>query len=208
MTSLHHVGATVRVGAVDLKIINTEKPGDLPRLSLLDVGGTSLLAFSMGTSNPELFKEPDEPDEHAPLVQFFVVKGPSADLDVLVPVAMVVGGSDCGYDATVVGITNRLPRDWLSGHAFINSQGGYYVGDLERGRGYGLAAWNFLWDGGAHYGAHRYEVNLFRFLPHEGRAIRIAHLETKKEYSSDQEALKELGLHYNNLLRLDPSFGC
>ncbi|HEX7157809.1 MAG TPA: hypothetical protein VF214_02250 [Edaphobacter sp.] len=205
---LHHAGDSVSLGSLNFTITTQLKPNELPVVSLIVPNGETALSFAIGKSEPELFKVPDEEGAPGPIVQVFMIKGAVRIPDVLVPITMVGGGSDCGYDATVVGMTQGHLKEWLPAHAFVNSQGGFYVGDLGAGRGYGLAAWNFIWEDGAHYGPHRYEVNLYRFQPETGRALRIAHLESRRKHDTDEEALHELGFTYKNLLRSDSSFGC
>jgi hypothetical protein len=208
--SLHHSGDVIHLDGTSFKISSRVSPHALPKVTLLRTNGIPALSFSIGKTEPDLFEmsDSDVGGTHAPSVQTFLIKGPTPDLDVLLPVAMVTGGSDCGYEATVIGVTNGRPKQWLGSQAFVNSQGGYYVGDLGNGRGYGFAAWNFRWEDGAHYGPHRYEVTLYRLIPGTGRAVRIVHLESKQKHNTDIKALHELGLNYKNLLRSDSSFGC
>lgn len=207
-TVLHRGDHMTFRDAIAFRITDEEQVNRLPFVRFMSHEGKAALTVPMGTTQRELFIRSDVEGAPPPIVRSFFVKGPTPELNVVIPVTMIGSGSDCGYDATVVGLTNGRPKAWLTEQPFVNTEGGYYVGDLGPKRGYGFAAWNFIWEDGAHYGPHRYEVWLYKFLPESGSAVLIQHIETDKKFDTPEEALKSLGLNFNNLLRLDKGFDC
>ncbi|MEO6923183.1 MAG: hypothetical protein ABI142_05105, partial [Bryocella sp.] len=102
--SFHRSGDTVTLGhSTLLTIQNSIQPNQIPTFSLFNSAQQTALKIRMGTTNHELFEMPDADGAPSPAVSSFYVKGPTSMFDVLIPIVMVTGGSDCGYDATVVG---------------------------------------------------------------------------------------------------------
>ena len=121
---------------------------------------------------------------------------------VVLAVAVTPGGSDCAFEALIIGVRDGRIEVMHDEPLFTNIQGGVYVGDLGRGRGPGAVVWGFLWETGCHYCAHRYEVRVFTFdskkLWFEAGPV----FRSKGRYEGQGEgALAELGLRYRDLLK-------
>ncbi len=43
------------------------------------------------------------------------------------------------------------------------NMGGFYIGDLGKGRGLGAVVWDAMWDDGSHYDPHRYKFTFYRW---------------------------------------------
>jgi len=106
---------------------------------------------------------------------------------------------------TVVGVHKGAFRVLLQEKPeLISAEGGMYLGDLGKKRGYGFAMWNMIWDQSceAHVDPHRYVVRLYRFDKKAGGMVKTADLKTRKKYLDGRGALhKEFGIDYTNLLQ-------
>jgi len=186
----------VRVRAVDVT-------RGRPRLEFSSVQtGRRLLDVTAGASDPEAFIREPGGSLMNPFVSFRVLRVRGLPDPLVLAVAVRPGGSDHGFEATVVGeagggLKVLTPAD----PPYVNIQGGFFVGDLGRGRGPGLVAWNFIWEDSAHYGDHRYEVRLYPFDPARAAFGLPVTLQSKRKHASGAAALAELGLpRYKNLL--------
>lgn len=189
-----------RAGRVRVRAV--EVPRSLPRLEFASAAtGRALLSLPVGTSDARAYRIEAYETPMNPLVRFVVLDPPGMLGPLVVVVAVKPGGTDHGFETSVVGeVGGRLKV--LTPAPLGNSiQGGVFVGDLGGGRGHGLAAWNFIWEEEAHYGAHRYEVRLLAFDARRGAFRRGGPLRTKAKHASASDALAELGLpRYANLL--------
>lgn len=197
-----------QLGSVSIK--TSRRANDFPTMIFTDARGGVLLTTAVGAGNRIFRINPEENRDgrENPILRFSVVDGPATKSKVVFAAAMYGGGSDCEYQGTVIGATNGHLRPLLLDQAFTNAEGGMYLGDLGENRGYGFAVWNFIWGSEAHVDPHHYNVKLFRFDPVAGQMVKIADLKTTRSYKTDTEALSEFGLHYPNLLRSIPDFGC
>lgn len=121
---------------------------------------------------------------------------------------MYTGGSDCEYVPALVGPMGGQLKSWLQQEPVVNGQGGFYIGDLGGHRGFGLAAWNFIWEDGPHRGEHRYNVKLYHIDTTSGKSFLVFKADSKRKYVKGTDALKEFGFHYQNVLSSSPSLGC
>lgn len=170
--------------------------------------GRRLLVAQVGTSDPESFIREPGPTLINPLVRFMLIRGEAALPDPLIlAVAVRPGGSDHGFELTLIGEMGGALRVLTPRPAsHVSIQGGYFVGDLGRGRGYGYASWSFIWEDGAHYDRHRYEVRLYPFDERRGGFRRTVTMQSKGKYKTGEDALEELGLpRYLNLLDRFPA---
>jgi hypothetical protein len=197
--------------------IKTSYPvNGFPTLTLTDAHGRVLLRTAVGVDagnqffwvNPKGGHDGKQNPAENPILRYLVVDGPTAKSKAVLGVAMYLGGSDCAYQGTAIGEFQGNLRTLLPKQVFTNAEGGMYLGDLGGNRGYGFAVWNFIWGAEAHLEAHRYNVKLFRFDPVAGQMVKIAELNTRRKYDTDKDALAELGLHFPNLFRSIPDFGC
>ncbi len=181
-----------------------------PRIIFTDAQGRILLTTAVGVGDPIFRINPEENrnGRENPIIRFSVVDGPMARSKLVFAAVMYGGGSDCEYQGAVIGAINGHLRPLLPKHPFVNAEGGMYLGDLGENRGYGFAEWNFIWGSEGHADPHRFNVKLYRFDPAAGSMVKIADLTTTRSYKNDDEALAEFGLHYPNLLRSIPDFGC
>lgn len=189
-----------RAGRVRVRAV--EVPRGLPRLEFASAAtGRGLLSLPVGTSDARSFRiEPWETPMN-PLVRFVVMSAPGLPGPLVVAVAVKPGGTDHGFETSVVGEVGGRLKVLTNAPLVNNIQGGVFVGDLGGGRGPGVAAWNFIWEEEAHYGAHRYEVRLLAFDARRGAFRSARPLRTKAKHASASDALAELGLpRYANLL--------
>jgi len=154
----------------------------------------TLLLSSIEDSDKFLIPAADDAPEFWPSLRFRVIQSPGFKSPIIMSVGLFTGGSDNAYFLTlfteVGGKMVRLNQKPL----FANVQGGYYVGYLNKQLGYGLVAWDFVWQDGPHYSAHKYSMNIYRIQ--RARLKRILHTTSKKEYDSDKgaDSLLELGI--------------
>jgi len=191
--------------------INASRPANgFPTIIFADANGRVLLRAALGAGNGIFRINPEENRDgrENPILRFSVIDGPSAKSKLILGVAMYRGGSDCEYQGTVIGETKGHLRALPPKQDFVNAEGGMYLGDLGEDRGYGFAVWNFIWGSEGHADPHRFNVKLFRFDPTTGQMVKITDLRTTRSYNTDEDALAEFGLHFPNLLRSFPDFGC
>lgn len=83
-------------------------------------------------------------------------------LPLLAVTALEPGGSGNNFKHVLLayegGIRPLAPMDLQH-----SNMGGFYVGELGRGRGPGLVLWDAIWEDGAHYAPHRYRVTTYRW---------------------------------------------
>jgi hypothetical protein len=190
-----------RLGAVRVRAV--EVPGRLPRLEFASAKtGRRLLSVAVGTSDPKAFVREPGDSLINPLVRFRVLRGTGLTDPLIFAVAVRPGGSDHGFETTLVAEAGgRLKPLALRPQPINNLQGGVFVGDLGGGRGHGLAVWSFIWEDGPHYGRHRYGVSLYPFDARRATFGSRRRLESKGAHDSGEGALEELGLpRYRNLL--------
>jgi|GEM_PF-6283722 len=190
-------------GLGPVRVRAVEVPHALPRLDFSSPRtGRRLLSVPVGTSDPKSFVREPGNSLINPLVRFRVLRVASLPDPLILAVAVRPGGSDHGFEATVVGEAGGRLRVLTTGRPpLVSIQGGVFVGDLGGGRGPGFAAWSFIWEDGAHYDAHRYLVRLYPFDPARAAFGRATTWRTKGKHRRGADALAELGLpRYENLL--------
>lgn len=197
-----------RVGRVKVRAV--EARGRLPRLEFLrEATGGRPQAVTLGTSDPRSYRPLDEPGVSLidPFVRFMPLNVEGLPAPLVLAVAVRPGGSDHGFETTIIGARGATFRVLTPGPLLTPIQGGVFVGDLGGRRGPGVAVWSFIWgDGEAHYAEHRYEVRLYPFDARRGVFRRAAVLASKRKHRSAEGALEELGLpRYPNLLENFPA---
>jgi hypothetical protein len=212
-TSAGQQATTVQFSEIGQVFIRTARPtGGFPTILFTDAQRKVLLSVELGADDPLLFRITPEEGPGGmedPILRYAMVNGPKPGSKAVLAVSMYTGGSDCEYKATVVGPQHGQLQSWLDKQVVTtNAEGGMYLGDLGKGRGYGFAVWNFLWESDGHSSPHRYSLDLYRFDPNDGKLKLIAKMETKRTYGRDTEALAEFGLRYPNLLRSFADFRC
>jgi tetratricopeptide (TPR) repeat protein len=135
--------------------------------------------------NPVTYLRPLEPIEGlpAPLIQ---------------AVAVHPGGSDHSFWTILFGEINGRIKMLTPDGTENSIQGGVHIGPLGAGNGSGLAVYNYIWndDGEAHYDAHRYRVELYKFDASKGTLVKTKSLTTKEKYETKSAALAELGFGF------------
>jgi hypothetical protein len=137
-----------------------------------------------------------------PFVRFRALDVEGLPAPLVLAVAVRPGGSDHGFETTVVGARGAAFRVLTPEPLLTSMQGGVFVGDLGGARGPGAAVWGFIWeDGEVHHASHRYEVKLYPFDARRGVFRRAAVLRSKQKHARGEDALEELGLpRFTNLL--------
>lgn len=200
-------------GIGHIRVSSTFPAGSFPTARFQNEAGHVLYSVPVGRSNPDIFRidedapEPKYRDLGSSKMVYFVIESKPQPTSVLA-IAMYTGGSDCEYVPALVGPIRGELKSWLQQEPVVNGQGGFYVGDLGQRRGFGLAAWTFIWEDGAHWGSHRYHVELYRIDPSTGTSSLVFKGDTRRKYGEGTEALKEFGLRYQNVLSMSPALGC
>jgi hypothetical protein len=192
-----------RAGRVRVRAV--EARGRLPRLEFLSgATGRTLGSITLGTSAPETYRPLDEPGVSLidPFVRFRPLRVEGLPAPLVLAVAVRPGGSDHGFETTLVGERGAAFRVLTAEPLLTSIQGGVFVGDLGGARGPGAAVWGFIWeDGEVHHARHRYEVKLYPFDARRGVFRRGAVLRSKQKHARGEDALEELGLpRFANLL--------
>ena len=206
--------ATFRVNGIgQVEVTSSFPAGSFPTGSFGDSSGRTIYSVTVGGSDADIFRITDDPgppgsEDLGPSRLVYFVLHPSAQPASVLAIAKYTGGSDCAYAPALIGPVRGKLKSWLQQEPIVNGQGGFYVGDLQHKRGFGLAAWSFLWEDGAHWGSHRYKVWLYRIDSNTGTSTLAFEAETKRKYVSGLVALKEFGLHYDNVLSHSPALGC
>jgi hypothetical protein len=196
-------------GVGQIRIEAIEPIGKLPRLLVRDISsGHVLFSLSVGQSDRNLFTIRAEESATNPKLRFALVEA-SPDSPKILAVAMAPGGSDCGYETTVLGAIGKRLAVLTAKPLRTTAEGGIFLGDLGSERGYGLAVWDFMWlDGEPHIGAHRYAVKLFAYDKVRSRFRFTGKFISQRKYESDDEALSEMGFPFRNAPAKIPDLTC
>jgi hypothetical protein len=198
------------LGTVSVKALEPE--GHLPQILITErPAGRQLLLTDVGTSDPEgrhSYVIHHDWRASCPRVRFRVQNVTGMPSPLILAIAIRPGGSDCRYAATIIGAVDGQLKVLTPDQLWSNAEGGFYVGDLGRRRGYGLVRWNFVWGDEAHYQPHRYEVSIFRFDAAESRFKLVQKTTSHRKYHTGEEWLAEMGLNCRNVLRNFPDLGC
>ena len=196
-----------------IRVSSTFPAGGFPTARFQNEAGRVLYSVPVGGSHLDIFQidqeapDPKYRDLGPSTMAYFVIESKPQPTSVLA-IAMYTGGSDCEYVPAIVGPVRGELKSWLQQEPVVNGQGGFYVGDLGQQRGFGFAAWTFLWENGAHWGSHRYQVKLYRIDPKTGTSSLVFKRNTRRKYGEGSAALKEFGLNYQNVLSRSPALGC
>ena len=180
-----------------------EKVGHNPRMFLLSrQTGKVLLDYPFQGSEDILQPRGDSPITD-PFLRFGVIRAAGLPSPLILAVGVSPGGSDHGFWAVVIGEVSGQLKVLTRKELFTHIQGGYYIGYLNKKFGYGLVAWKFVWDDGAHYDLHPYEVEVFTLRG--GRFERRQKYVSRKKYEDNGiGAVRELGINARDLRRRVP----
>ena len=195
------------IGMVTIRTIKAV--GSLPAVVLADAHGRVLLNATVGGTQSEYFRISQGSDGTLnPTVHYALLPGPDRTSRAVLAVAAATGGSDCAYEAIVFGSERGKLSLWTPKTLDTLAEGGIYVGELGARRGYGLAVWNFIWGNEPHVAPHRYRVSLYHLNRRRMIFYPTATMTTRRRYSDDSSALRELGLTFPNLTKAIPDLTC
>jgi hypothetical protein len=188
----------------DIKVEGVVRTHRLPEVVFVNPkSGQTLLQASLGTGfiGTEFIDPGDSQSDPYPIVRLKVLRVSGSETPIVFAGVLVGGGTDCSYGGRlfaesgdgIAPISPELPM--------VNTEGGYAIGELEKGRGLELAAWNMIWRMGkeAHVDPHDHWVRIYRFNSVAG----------KFEFARKYVVRKSQGdISFPNLLRQVPDFGC
>jgi hypothetical protein len=130
----------------------------------------------------------------------------------LIVTTFELGGSACGVEHLVLGYRGKLIRGARDVRVLApmrlhhSESGGFYVGDLGKGRGPGLAMWDPLAEGEGHSAPHRYRMTIYRWVNEgfSGPAV----LTTRRPVAGDDDVPAMLGYSLRDQSDLDRFGGC
>jgi hypothetical protein len=178
------------IGPVSVRVIEADKK--LPRLQFSDPASRKiLLTVPVGTPDPD----------RQLVLKFKEISISGLPAPIILAVAVDEGASGCHFDAVVIGALKGRLQILTQRPLQAGEGGGIHVGNLGRGRGSGIAVWNYIWaDREAHADPHRYEVTFFPWSAGKLRFIKGGKLITRSKYEGGKAALSELKLSFVNLL--------
>jgi hypothetical protein len=178
-----------------------EDIGNVPKLIMTNPK-TGEIVFEYENNDPELDLVLRIRDDRMPYLQAFIrflILTSDKDLSPLI-LAMIVrpGGSDSSFMSVVIGEVNGKIMLLTPETIDTSAQGGIFVGNLNRRFGFGIVVWNFIWDSGAHYSLHPYEIKLFSFSDSKFE-IKLNYITKHKYHGNGVEALREIGIFAHDL---------
>ena len=181
-----------------------EEVGKFPQM-IFSSQTTQKILLRSSIEDKERFLIPDADNtEKITDMRFGLIRSNGFRGPMIMAVGIYRGGSDNAYFLTVFGeVGGRIVR-LIEKPIFANIQGGYYLGYLNKRLGYGLAVWNFIWETGAHYSEHKYEMDIYQLRANKlNRTLRRI---SRKAYDSDNGAssLSELGIKATDQRKLIP----
>jgi hypothetical protein len=174
-----------------------EDAGKYPRMVFVaKKTGRVLFENTIRDGEKWLLFDPRDVDSHSQL-RFREITSSGFKGPIIMSVGVMHGGSDDAFFLTLFGEYHGKLRRLNSTPIFANTQGGYFVGHLNKRLGFGLACWNFIWGHEAeesHYSLHRYGVELYELR--SGRFQRVLRANSKKMYHPDKSwaSLREFGV--------------
>ncbi|MBO0726949.1 MAG: hypothetical protein J2P52_15200 [Blastocatellia bacterium] len=198
---------TIRFPEIGLVRVSALEPlNELPQIVFTGLKNhKEISTIHLGTSDPDFFKPHLEDKYTKPFLRFKVLSVKGLPHPLILAVAVAPGGSDTLFESSIIGAVNGEIRVLTQEPLTNNVQGGVYVGYLGRKWGTGAAVWNFLWEDGAHYEPHRYEVELYPFNVKTMSFQKGKVLASRRKYADrGAGALSELRLPYGDLLKSIP----
>lgn len=123
----------------------------------------------------------------------------------IISIGMNPGGSDCGWEASIAGVVNGRLEQLTYEHLQTSNDGGFFIGDLGHGVGFGVAQWNFVWgEGEGHPPPHKYEITLYKWNGWRFEWHRM--FRTRSRYNSARAALRAYGLKYVDIRKSFPEW--
>ena len=123
----------------------------------------------------------------------------------IISIGMNPGGSDCAWEASIAGVVDGRLEDLTYEHLQTSNEGGFFIGDLGHGVGFGAAQWDFVWgEYEAHVSPHKYEITLYKWNGWRFEWYRV--FRTRSNYSSGRAALRANGLNYTDIRKSFPDW--
>ena len=172
------------LGVLEIGVRAVDK--HLPKLMIRDAAKKVLFQVEMGHSY-----DPDPGNFlYSAAIEFKVYHIPGLPDPLLMVLALGPGGSDNRWEMMLIGVVSgKIQRLWRT-KPFSNA-GGFFVGDLGKGRGVGIAEWDWSpWQ----FSTTTYSIQLSRWNERKKR-FDVGHLSiiTKDE---DFETLDDRGLEF------------
>lgn len=125
--------------------------------------------------------------------------------DPLVVAASITPAADHDdWKSFAIGVVNGKFVDLASEQLEGTDQGGFYYGDLGRGRGTGAVSWNFVWGNESHPAPHQYEVKIYKWNPKTASFEWSQVLRTRTKFEDGEKAVRSLGFGVRDALRSLP----
>lgn len=190
-----------------LEVRAVEEVNNLPRIEFVNPKTKHIIRkINIGASEPNLFILKETSPQNNPYLRFKVLRIKGLPTPIIFAVATYHGGSDSAFVGTIIGEVNSKIKELTVEQMFVNNQGGIFVGNLGKGKGFGAVAWNFIWDNlEGHYSYHRYQVEIYSFDNKTNLFKKTKTMGTKRKYGGrGEEALRELKLPIKDLLQTVP----
>jgi hypothetical protein len=170
------------------------------------------LEFSDAKTGRLLYSEsvgddlPGPESQDRPFLRFSVLHIKGLPDPLVIGVGVTYGGSDDGWKSVAVGAINGELRELTSERLGACDEGGFYYGDLGRGRGFGAVSWDFIWGDEAHPDPHQYELKVYKWSPKSGRFEWYEVLRTRAKFDDGEEAVRSLGFNVRDVRKKFPDF--
>jgi hypothetical protein len=124
-------------------------------------------------------------------LRFKLITIVGTNMPLIAAVALDPGGSDGRFESTLIGVVDGKPQDLLRPHPRVNYEGTVCLTSTGGDKHPDVMAINFMWEDGAHFNPHRYEITLFSW--NGKRYVQTIHKKTKRKYLDWADAAKEYG---------------
>ena len=129
------------------------------------------------------------------LLGFRVLRIKGIPTPVIFALGIVAGGSNSTFYLALIGEVDGKLTSLLDRQLDCGTQGGYYVGYLNKKYGVGFVRWTYIWDMDqeVHYDFHHYEIEVFSYI--NGKFTQVEKYISKKKYDDyGFGAVHELGI--------------
>ncbi|MCA1817005.1 MAG: hypothetical protein LC746_11465 [Acidobacteria bacterium] len=186
------------VGRVSVSALETL--GEGLRLEFHDASTGNLLetAYVGGSAEAD--------DIVKPLIKFRVLHVEGLPDPLVVAVTVSPGGSDCRWESAAVGAVDGKLVELTREHLEAFDEGGFYYGDLGRGRGFGAVSWDFIWGDESHISPHQYELKIYKWNPKTASFEWHQVLRTREKFEDGEKAIRSLGFDLRDVRRSFPDF--
>lgn len=135
------------------------------------------------------------------IVEFKTFQPDGFESPIILGIGIIPGGSDSSYYGVLIGEVNGKLEVLNKSRLYIKTQGGFYLGYLNKKYGPGFVSWTFIWGDNpaeAHYDLHHYKIEVFAYR--NGRFIKVKNYISRKRYENyGVDAPGELGIQVTDL---------